>query len=149
MELQQESPPMMTSAPPVMTSAPPASSPGLTEDVIRLSNELRELAHDQLELATLETRLYVNNVLTMAIIAIVTAVLLVSTWLAVVGAAVLGLVSVGLAPTVAMLLIAAANLVLTLLGWFMLRRKSGGLGWPATLRTLKPRATPAREDVSS
>ena len=136
-------------SPPGMTTDPPASSPGLTDDVIRLSNELRELAHDQLELAILETRLCVNSVLTMAIIAIVTAVLLVSTWLALVGAAILGLVSIGLAPTIAMLVLAAANLVLTLLGWLMLRRKSGSLGWPATLRTLKPRPTAAREGIPS
>lgn len=142
MEPQQDSPP-------VMTTAPPSSSPGLTEDVTRLSNELRELVHDQLELATLETRLCVNSVLTMAIIAIVTAVLLVSTWLALVGAGALGLVSIGISPTAAMLLLAAANLVLALLGWLMLRRKSGSLGWPATLRTLKPRATAAREEESS
>jgi hypothetical protein len=136
-------------SPPVMTTAPPASSPGLTDDVIRLSNELRELVHDQLELVVLETRLCVNSVLTMAIIAIVTAVLLVSTWLALVGAAILGLVSIGLAPTVAMLVLAAANFLLTLLGWLMLRRRSRSLGWPATLRTLKPRATAAREGISS
>lgn len=142
MELQQDSPP-------VMTAAPPASSPGLTEDVVRLSNELRELAHDQLELATLETRLCVNSVLTMAVIAIVTAVLVVSTWLALVGAAILGLVSIGLAPTVAMLLLAAANLVLALLGWLMLRHRSVNLGWPATLRTLQPRATAKRDGVAS
>ncbi len=134
MELQQDSPP-------VTTTAPPASSPGLTDEVIRLSNELRELAHDQLELVTLETRLSVNSVLTMAMVAIVTAVLLVSTWLALLGAAMLGLVSIGLAPTLAMLVVAAANLVLAALGWLTLRHKNGNLGWPATLRTLKPRPT--------
>jgi hypothetical protein len=142
MELQQDSPP-------VMTTAPPASSPGLTEDVVRLSNELRELVHDQIELATLETRLVVNSLLSMAVIAIVAAVLLVSTWLALAGAAMLALVSVGLAPTVAMLLMAGANLVLALLGWMMLRHKSSNLGWPATLRMLKPRATAGREGDSS
>lgn len=140
MELQKDSPP-------VMTAAPPPSSPGLTEEVVRLSNEVRELVHDQIELATLETRLVVNNVLSMAVIAIVAAVLLVSTWLALVGAGLLGLVKIGLEPTVAMLLMAAANFVLALLGWMMLRRRSANLGWPATMRMLKPHAT--REGDSS
>lgn len=140
MELKQDSPP-------VMTTAPPASSPGLTEEVVRLSNEVRELVHDQIELATLETRLVVSTVLSMAVIAIVSAVLLVSTWLALVGAGLLALVSIGLAPTFAMLLMAAANLILALLGWMMLRRRNATLGWPATLRMLKPRAT--REGDSS
>lgn len=142
MELQHDSPP-------VMTTAPPASSPGLTEEVVRLSNEVRELVHDQLELVTLETRLVVNTLVSMAVIAIVAAVLLVSTWLALVGAGIMGLVSMGLAPTVGMLLMAAANLVLALLGWMMLRHKSGNLGWPATLRMLKPDAKPGREGDSS
>lgn len=142
MELKQDSPP-------VTTTAPPSSSPGLTDEVIRLSNEMRELVHDQLELVTLETRQCINSLLSMAVIAIVAAVLLVSTWLALVGAGIMGLINLGLAPSLGMLLMAAANLVLALLGWMMIRQKSSNLGWPATLRMLKPGATPGGEGNSS
>lgn len=58
-------------------TAPP--SPGLLdEDVIRVTRALRELAHDHLEPAALETRLAVTTTLRMAMIAIVTAIALVS-----------------------------------------------------------------------
>jgi hypothetical protein len=111
-------------------------SSGLAQGVIGLTHELRDLAHDQLELATLETRLTVNSVLTMAVIAIVMAVLFVSAWLALAGAALLGLIDLGLAPSVAMLVLVPANLLLTYVGWIMIRRRSEKLGWPATLRSL-------------
>ncbi len=120
-------------------------SPGVVEDMIRITHELRELAHDHLELAILETRLSVNYALTMTVIAIVAAVLLVSTWLALIGAAALGLISAGLTPAVAMLLLAAGNLLLALVAWGLIRRRSGKLGWPATLRSLKPRASSDRK----
>ncbi|MCC5858556.1 MAG: phage holin family protein [Ectothiorhodospiraceae bacterium] len=116
-------------------------SPGqLSQNVNHLLDELRELAHDHLELATLETRLSINTLLRMAIIAIVTALVLVSAWLALVGSAALGLISIGLAPALAVLLLAAANLVLALTGWLWIRHMSHWLGWPATQRAIKPAA---------
>jgi hypothetical protein len=128
------------------SQADPASkSPSLTQDVASLSRELRELAHDQLELATLETRLSIRSLLAMAVIAIVAALLLVTAWLALVGAAALGLIHAGFSPVLTMLLLAAASVLLAFGGWLLIRRKSGKLGWPATLRTLKPRPPAARE----
>jgi hypothetical protein len=134
------------SPPPVVPddSASP-SAPQLDDAVIRLSHELRGLASDYIELASLETRLSVLTVLRMAIIAIVTAVMLVSSWLAVVGAVALGLISLGFAPVVAMLLVAAANLLLALVGWLRIRHESRSLGWAATQRTIEPPPVPDRE----
>jgi hypothetical protein len=119
-----------------------APSSGLAQGVIGLTHELRDLAHDQLELATLETRLTVTSVLTMAVIAIVMAVLVVSAWLALAGSALFGLINLGLAPWVAMLLLVPANLLLTFLCWNMIQRRSEKLGWPATVRSLKARPPP-------
>jgi hypothetical protein len=74
----------------------------------------------------------------MAIVAIVTAIVLVSAWLALVGSMVLGLIGIGLVPAVAMLLLATANVLLAVAGWLWIRRGALSLGWPATLRLIKP-----------
>jgi len=123
-------------------TVPPSSGlPG--SNMNRVVHEFRELANDHLELATLETRLSVNTLLRMAIISIFTALVLVSAWLTLVGSAALGLISFGLAPVMAMLLLAAANLIIALLGWLQVRRMSLWLGWPATQRAIMP--APAAE----
>jgi uncharacterized membrane protein YqjE len=134
--------------PPVMASDTASPSPGLLDNgIIRFMHELRELAHDHLELAALETRLSVNTALTMAIIAIVTAIVLASAWMALVGSAALGLIGIGLAPPFAMLLLGAANFLLGFVGWQHIRRKSRSLGWPATQRALEPRPLAERQGV--
>lgn len=117
---------------------PAASGHGLIEDVLRFAQDVRHLAHDQLELLAAETRASVHHALAMAVIAIVMAVVLVSAWLGLIGALVLVLMSLGLAPVFAMLVFALANLLLLPIGWLLLRRQGRAFGWPATLRTLKP-----------
>ncbi len=125
--------------PPVTVSDEAPSSPeSLNESIGRVTCELRELAHDYLELAALETRLSVRTALTMAMTAIVVAFVLAGAWMALVGSAALALISIGLEPAFAMLLLAAANLLLALVGWLLIRHKSRSLGWPATQRALKP-----------
>jgi hypothetical protein len=126
-------------APLMATNDSAAPSSDMARSVIGLTHELRDLAHDQLQLATLETRLTVTSVLTMSVIAIVMAVLLVSAWLALAGAALFGLINLGLAPSIAMLWLVPANLLLTYICWIMIQRRSERLGWPATLRSLKAR----------
>lgn len=124
-----------------------ATSPGpvgLGENMGQLVHEFRELAHDLIELGTLEARHSVNTLLRMGVISIITAVALVSTWLALLGSAGLGLVSIGLSPAIAMLMIAAANLLLALIGWLKVRHLSHWLGWPATQRAIKPADTSER-----
>ena len=111
----------------------------------QLASEFRELAHDHLELAALETRLAVSTVLRMATIAIVTALVLASAWLALAGSAALALIGTGMTPALAMLCLAAANLVLAFFGWMHIRQLSNWLGWPATLRTIKPPPAPATQ----
>lgn len=116
------------------------SSGFLNENTGRLVHELRELVHDQLELVTLEAKLSINTLLRMAIVGMVTAVVLTSVWLALMASAALALVTSGLAPGLAMLVVAAANLALAAGGWLWLSHMSQSLGWPTTQRGLKPPA---------
>jgi hypothetical protein len=131
MSCQNDNPPVAASD----TSAPP---PGLGEHAAGLASELRGLVHDHLELATLESRLFIRRVLAMALIAVFSALVLAGAWLALAGAAVFMLIDLGIAPTSAMVLLAAANLLLALGGWLLLARTGARLGWPATQRTLEP-----------
>ncbi|WP_167856045.1 phage holin family protein [Natronospirillum operosum] len=108
----------------------------------RLVHEFRELAQDHLQLATLEARLSVITLLRMAVVSMATALVLASAWGALVGAAALWLIGMGLAPVWAMLLLAGANLLLAVLGWLWIRRMSRWLGWPATQRALKTSDSP-------
>ena len=134
---------------PAMASDTASPSLGLPEEgTARLMRELGGLAHDYLALATLEARLSVHTVLRMVILAIVTAVLIVSAWLALVGAAVLGLIGLGLAPSLAMLLPAVASLLLALAGWRRIRRHGLSLGWPATQRAIRLAPAGACEEVA-
>lgn len=126
------------SRPTTSTDTAASSSDSLEERATRFVGQIRALAHDHLELAVLETRLTVTTVLGMAVVAIATALVLASTWLALAGAGALGLIKLGLAPSLAMLLVAATNLVLALAGWLRIRHMSRLLGWPATQRAIKP-----------
>lgn len=119
-------------------SAPP---PDLLESATGVASELRGLVHDHLELVTLETRLNIHNILKMTVIAVVSALVLAGAWFALTGSAVLVLISVGVAPALAMALLAVANVLLALGGWLLFKRTSGELGWPAIQRALKPQPT--------
>jgi hypothetical protein len=131
MSFQDDSTPVAASD----ASAPP---PDLGEHAASLAREVRGLVHDHLELATLESRLFIRRVLWMAMIAVFSALVLAGTWFALAGAAVLLLIHLGVAPAMAMASLAAANGLLALAGWLLLRRNSARLGWPATQRTLEP-----------
>ena len=123
--------------PAAVGGAPPGDS-GLLEDAKSLWHELRGLAHDQLTLAALETRLAGKSLVTMIAPGMMVAVLLVSAWLGLVGAVVLWLISIGVMASIAMLLAVAANLVLALILYDVIRQQSRHLQYPATLRSLRP-----------
>lgn len=127
--------------PPVAAHDGSAPSPDLGEYAANLANELRGLVHDHIELVTLETRLCIHNLLKMAVIAVVGALVLAGAWFALIGAAVFVLISIGIAPALAMVLLAASNVLLALGGWVLFKRISARLGWPASQRTLKPEPT--------
>jgi uncharacterized membrane protein YqjE len=117
------------------SAAPP---PELGEHAATLVREVRGLVHDHLELATLESRLLIRRVLMMATIAVFSALVLAGAWFALTGAAVFVLVNHGVAPAMAMAMLAGANVLLALGGWLLLRLTGARLGWPATQRMIKP-----------
>jgi len=122
-------------------SVPEGSSSSLLGDASTLTRELRATVHAQLELAELETRLAARTVIHMLALAVGIAVLLVGAWLTLVGAAVLALMNQGVSPMLAMLAATAVNLVAAVFVYMSLRRHGASLGWPVTLRSLKPKAT--------
>jgi len=127
-----------------------ASKPaGLIDDVKLLGRELVGLLHDRLELAALETRFAAHNLVGMIATGVLVAVLLVSAWLGLFGAMVLWLIQLGWPASVAMLLVAVVNLALAALLYRSILRQSRNLGWPATLRSLKPLEPAERSDHDS
>lgn len=114
------------------------SAPGPLDDLSALQRELRALVHDQLRLAGLELRLAAHSVMTMIAAAVSIGALLVVAWLALLAAAGLGLVGMGLAPALVLLLLAALTLALAGLLRVLVRHRSRDLGLPASLRALKP-----------
>lgn len=131
MALQDDIPPVAASEAP----APP--SPGLGDHTASVVRELRGLVHDHVELVTLETRLCFHNLLKMMVIAILAALVLAGAWFSLLGAGVFVLIEAGLAPALAMAVLAVANVLLAIGSWMLIRRTSARLGWPATQRTLK------------
>lgn len=109
---------------------------GLLEDASVLTRELRKLIHDQLQLAGLETRLAALGLMKMTAAAAGIGVLLATAWLGLTGAVVLGLITGGLSPAYAMLMVTALNLGAAAALWAFIRHRSRILGLPTTLRTL-------------
>ena len=126
------------SAGPAAVDGAASGDSGLLDEVKSLWQELRGLAHDQLTLAALETKLAAKSLVTMIAAGAIVAVLLVSAWLGLVGAVVLWLISIGITASIAFLLAVAANLALALVLQSVIRRQSRHLQFPATLRSIRP-----------
>ena len=86
--------------------------------------KLWRLVHDQMRLATLEARLAGKSIVVMLIAGIMIAILLASAWLGVMTAAVLVLIGLGVAGSVAILFAIAVNLVLALILYRVIRHRS-------------------------
>ena len=124
--------------------------PDILDDVKSLWAETCGLAHDQLQLAALETKLAGESLVSMIAAGVVVAVLLVTAWLGLVGAGVLALIHSGVLASIAMLLAVALNVVVAFVLFKIIRNKSQNLRWAATLRSLKPRPkTPAAVEPSN
>ncbi|HLF31186.1 MAG TPA: phage holin family protein [Xanthomonadales bacterium] len=111
------------------------------DDLNTLQRELRNLVHDQLQLAALEVRLAAKSLIIMVSAAICIGALMVLAWVSLMGAAGLGLVLMGIQPALALLVLAAFTLALALLLGGFIRHRSRYLGFPASLRTLNPSAS--------
>ena len=131
------------------TRGDPVSGSGVLEDAQSLWHELRGLTHDRFRLAALETQRAGKSLVDMIVAGIMVAVLLINAWLGLLTAAVLRLVAHGMVASSAILLAVAFNLLLTLLLFGVIRRKSRHLQFPATLRSLQPMSSGRRDTEKS
>lgn len=115
-----------------------ASDEGMLHAVKSLWDELRGLAHDQLTLLAFETKLAGKSLVTMIAAGVMVALLVVTAWLGLMGAAVLWLISIGVVASISMLLVVGANLMFALIPYYLIRRRLRYLQFPATLRSLRP-----------
>lgn len=116
----------------------PQNGSGVLAEAQLLWDELRGLGVDRIRLAALETQRAGDSLVSMLISGVMIAVLLLSAWLGLQAAAVLLLIENGFAPSSVILLTVAANLLLTLILFGVIRRKSRFLQFPSTLRSLQP-----------
>ena len=120
------------------TRGDPVSGSGVLEDAQSLWHELRGLTHDRFRLAALETQRAGKSLVDMIVAGVMVGVLLIGAWLGLLTAAALELVEHGvLATSSAILLAVAFNLLLVLILFGVIRRKSRYLQFPATLRSFQ------------
>ncbi len=127
----------------------PGKGPGVLEDAQSLWQELRELSHDHFRLAALETQRAGDSLVSMIIAGVMVAVLLIAAWLGLLAAAVLWLIERGVVANSAILLAVVFNLLLSLILFAVIRRKSRYLQFPATLRSLRPMPPERRDQEKS
>jgi uncharacterized membrane protein YqjE len=107
------------------------------------------LVHDHLLLATLEAQRAVKSLTRMLIAGIFAAVLLVTSWLALIGAAMFWWVgSSGASWAQAFLTMAVVNVAVGIAAMLWIRRLAADLLFSATLRTLRPAVPPERATVT-
>ncbi|MDD5322464.1 MAG: phage holin family protein [Methylococcales bacterium] len=124
------------------TRGNPVSSSGVLEDAQSLWHELHELIHDRIRLAGLETQRAGKSLVDMIMAGVMVGMLLISAWLGLMAAAVLELVEHDVVATNSAILLAVAfNLLLVLILFGVIRRKSRYLQFTATLRSFQ--TTPA------
>lgn len=127
----------------------PVDDSSVMEDVRTLWHEVRGLGHDRLQLVALEAQQAGASLVNMVIAGIVVAGLLCSAWLGILSVSVITLIENGLVLRSALLLAVVLNLLLALIGYRYLTRKSRFLRFPATLQSLQPTCRKHREGERS
>jgi uncharacterized membrane protein YqjE len=113
-----------------------AEPPPLEHALGRLWDDLQGLLHDQLLLASLESRQALAGLVRILVLAVTCAALLLGAWGAAMAAVVMWLLDTGLSPALVLAVVVGGTLLLTA-GLFWLARQSvGELTFPATLRRL-------------
>jgi uncharacterized membrane protein YqjE len=123
-------------------SQPESSSPSVFSEAAALWHELRQLAHEQLGLAALETRQAGISLATMMGLAVVAALLLVTAWLTLIAGGVLWMIDSEVAWPWAILVVLILNLGAAALVIVEIRKKSRNLLFSATRRRLHSSVTP-------
>lgn len=108
------------------------------DEVRYIWRDLRLLIHDHLRLATLETKLVAESLVSMVATSVAVVLLLVTAWLGLVSAGVVFMVEAGLPVSGSILIAVAINIAIALLLGVAIRRQVSHLQWPATLRSLRP-----------
>jgi hypothetical protein len=116
---------------------------GILDASVALAHELRVTVHDQLQLVVLESERAVHSLVVMLAAQVAIGTLLVSTWLSLIGAGVLALISAGLGPTLALIVAAGMTLVGVLVPYRIIQYQRRHLRFPATLASLTASPTGA------
>ena len=114
-----------------------AANDGILNSAQALFRELGQLASDHIELALLETQRAGKSAVNMIVYAIGAALLLVTSWLGMMAAIVVGFVAMGLHPGWSLLIAVGFNLAGVFGLYLMIRSNSANLRFPATVRSLK------------
>ena len=123
------------------TRGDPVSVSGVLKAAQPLWYELHELIHDRIWLAGLETQRAGKSLADMIVAGVLVGVLLIGAWLGLMAAAVLELVEHDVVATSGAILLAVAfafDLLLVLILFGVIRRKSRYLQFPATLPQTMP-----------
>jgi hypothetical protein len=118
------------------------------DEVRYIWRDLRLLIHDHLRLATLETKLVAESLVSMVATSVAVVLLLVTAWLGLVSAAVVFMVEMELPISGAILIAVLFNVVIALLLGVAIRRQVSHLQWPATLRSLRPSSAESKPQQS-
>ena len=123
------------------TANPPtAHDSSLTTAVVTLWLGLRRQFYLQLQLLTLETQRAAQSLVNMLILALFTALLLISCWLGLLSIGLLLLKSAGLSTLAALGCVLLLNVLALLTCLKLIRRQSCYLCFPASMALLKPKA---------
>ena len=116
---------------------------GLLEGAGSLFRELQGVAHDYVVLAALETKRAGQSLVVMVAAGVMMAILLISAWLGLVAAGVIGMIAAGMATWLALLIAVVANLLVAAGLYGVIHYKRRDLAFPATVRNLRSRQRPA------
>ena len=114
-----------------------AANDGVLDSARSLWRDFTALTKDHLELALLETQRAGQSAVNMLVYAVAAALLLVTAWLGLLAAIVIGLAELGLHAGFGVLIVVALNLIGAFALYRMIRRSSKNLGFPATRRSLR------------
>ena len=118
-------------------ASPEAANDGVLNSARNLWRDFSALAKDHLELALLETQRAGQSAVKMLVYAVAAALLLVTSWLGLLAAMVIGLAELGLHDGFGVLIVVALNLVGVFVLYRMIRSSSVNLGFPATRRSFR------------
>ena len=126
-------------------AAPAATGAGLIDNAVALWDDLRAIAHDHLELAALEAKRAGQSLVAIVVYGVVIAILVVTAWMGIVTAAVLGLIQLGLNASLSVLIGVAVNLAGAFGLVLLIKQASQALRFPGTVKALKPHKAKAAE----